>query len=228
MTRLSHALISRGHDGSDTRETLLFPLSSFWRAVWLCPIVFAIHALEDAPLLADWMNSVPVFEHVTQRQLLIALVFLVGLASLATSTAAATKKSRIGLYWFLWMQGFLFLHGIAHLLPSLWVLGYTPGFWTALLLNIPVAVYLLWRSRKEGLVSRRALVIVCVLAVLLYDPVLRMAFQIGAEKILQNNPPASPEWVPVRILNPLHPVSPGFGRQARTVNMAELMGEELQ
>jgi Protein of unknown function with HXXEE motif len=209
-------------------KTLRLPVPTFWKAVWISPLAFLIHALEDAPRLAGWMNSVPMFEHVTERQLLIALAFLVGSAILATCVAVAGAKWRICLYWFLWMQGFLFLHGIAHLLPSIWVLGYTPGFWTALLLDIPVATYLLRRAWKESIVSRKTFVIISISAVLLYDPFLRLAFQIGAEKIPKSDPSASPAYVAVRLSNPSYPAPVRSERQAQAPNIAHLTRKELR
>jgi hypothetical protein len=167
---------------------------SFWHAVWLSPVAFFIHALEDAPHLAGWMNAVPLFEHVTQAQLNTALVFFVSLATLTTYLAVAKREWCVALYSMLWMQGILFLHGIAHIIPSIWVLSYIPGLWTAIFLDVPVAVYLLCRARQERLLSRKALAIICFLAVLLYDPFLRLAFRIGEDR---DNPP---DPGPVRVV----------------------------
>lgn len=206
MVPSSHPRLMQWHNGLQGQLPL-----SFWHAVCLSPIAFFIHALEDAPRLAAWMNAVPLFEHVTQRQVDIALVFFVSSATLTTYLAVAKREWRFTLYGLVWMHGVLFLHGIAHVIPSIWVLAYTPGFWTAILLNIPVAVYLLCRARKERLLSRRALLIICLLSILLYDPFLRLAFRIGEGKIRQDNPPPDSGSVRVQLQVP-----PAHGPKRRT------------
>ncbi|HJT70777.1 MAG TPA: HXXEE domain-containing protein [Terriglobales bacterium] len=188
-----------------------------WQAMWLSPLAFAIHALEDAPHLAGWMNSVSVFDHVTQQQVMTAVIVFVILAVLATYLAVALRK-RFALYWFLWMQGFLFLHGVAHVLPSAWLLRYIPGLWTGLLVDIPVAGYLLHRARRERLVSRRAFATICLLAVLLYDPFLRFAFQIGAPRSHESSPP-QPESLRVYVSEP-H----SHSNQKPGINLGSLSG----
>ena len=61
---------------------------SFDRILWISPWVFTAHALEDAPRLAEWMSSVPIYDAVTRPQLIVALVFLGSLCWLSVMVAA--------------------------------------------------------------------------------------------------------------------------------------------
>jgi hypothetical protein len=132
--------------------------------------------MEDVPRLAEWMATIPWFEPINRAQLIIALILLIGLACLAAY--AAHQGSRFGIYFFIWVQSFIFMHGIAHLIPSLWLLAYTPGIVTGGIL-IPVSLYLIRRAREECGISWKMFAAIFVLAILLYDPVLRVAFEVG-------------------------------------------------
>lgn len=151
-------------------------LSEFQRCVWLSPALFAVHALEDAPGLAEWMRAIPMFEPVSREQLIVALSLLDALC--CVSAFMAHRGTKWGVFVFLWMQGFVFLHGVAHLIPSLSVAGYTPGLVTGVLL-LPVSYFLYRRARRYCPFGRWTAALLLALAVLLYDPVLRLAFKAG-------------------------------------------------
>lgn len=168
-------------------------LSSFRRWLWLSPAVFAIHGAEDAPRLADWMRSTRLFEPVTRGQLVVALCLLVAMSFLCAY--AGHKGTRWGVYAFVWMQIFIFLHGIAHLIPSAWLLTYTPGLVTGALL-LPVSFYGYRRARKYRHFGRKTATALFLLGLFLYDPLLRLAFKAGAAVIHQ---PARVEPSPDRV-----------------------------
>lgn len=149
---------------------------SFQRCLWISPIALTAHAVEDVPRLAQWMRETQLFEPVNRQQLAVALAFLIGLSCL--SSYAAGKRRRWGVYAFLWMQGFILLHGISHVVPSLWLLTYTLGTATGVLL-IPYSAYVIRDIRKERNISRKALTVIVILCIFLYDPVLRLSFTFG-------------------------------------------------
>ena len=152
-------------------------LSYFRRRVWLSPALFAIHAVEDAPRLAEWMRSVQLFEPVSREQLIVALSLLVGLSCLCAY--GAHTGARWGVYAFVWMQGFIFLHGVSHLIPSVWLLEYTPGLMACLLL-LAVSYYVYRHARNYCYFGRKMGAVLMVAVVLLYDPVLRLTFNVGS------------------------------------------------
>ena len=155
-------------------------LSYFRRCLWLSPALFAIHAAEDAPSLAERMRSVQLFEPVSREQLIVALSLLVGLSCLCAY--GAHTGARWGVYAFTWMQGFIFLHGISHLIVSIWFLAYTPGFVTGALL-LPLSYFEYRRARNFFCFGRKTATVLLIAAVLLYDPVLRLAFKAGGAVI---------------------------------------------
>ena len=103
-------------------------LSSFRHYLWLSPALFAIHAVEDAPHMAERMRSVQLFEPVSREQLIVALSLLLGLSCLCTYGAHA--GARWSVYAFVWMQGLYSSMAFRHLIPSVWLLDYTPGLVT--------------------------------------------------------------------------------------------------
>jgi hypothetical protein len=122
------------------------------------------------------MRAVPMFEPVTREQLIVALSLLDALC--CVSAFMAHRGTKWGVFVFLWMQGFVFLHGVAHLIPSLWVADYTPGLVTGVLL-LPVSYFLYRCARRYCPLRRWTAALLLALAVLLYDPVLRLAFKAG-------------------------------------------------
>lgn len=161
-------------------KTAACSLSSFRRCLWLSPALFAVHAAEDAPSLAEWMRRTRLFEPVSRAQLIVALVLLIGLCCLCAY--AGRRGDRSGVYAFVWMQIFIFLHGVAHLITSVWFVEYTPGLVTGLFL-LPVSYYEYRRARNYCWFGRKTAAALLISAVLLYDPVLRLVFKAGAAVI---------------------------------------------
>lgn len=185
-------------------------LSSFRRWWWLSPVLFAVHAVEDAPHLAEWMRRIRLFEPVSRGQLIVALLLLFALSSLCAY--AGRLGTRWGVYAFVWMQTLIFLHGVAHLITSVWFVEYTPGLATGLLL-LPVSYYGWRRARDYCHFGRKTAVVLVLSAVLLYDPLLRLAFKAGGAVIHeqeQQNP------------SPVHP--PGGGNIAGSGSSREMPG----
>ena len=75
-------------------------------------------------------------------RLIIALLIFVAICCLGAY--ARYTPTRGGVYVFVWTQHIIFLHGVAHLITSIWFLAYTPGLVTGVLLP---AVLVLWVSK---------------------------------------------------------------------------------
>ena len=171
-----------------------FSASSFRRSLWLSPALFAIHAVEDSPNLADWMRRTQLFEPVSRGQLIIALSFLLALSCLCAY--AGRTGTRCGVYALVWMQGFIFLHGASHLIASAWLLEYTPGLVTGSLL-LPLSYFVYRRARNYRHFGWKTAAMLLISAVLLYDPVLRLAFKAGSAVIHgPHQPDTSPDRLP--------------------------------
>ena len=169
--------------------------------IWFSPILFAIHVFEDAPQLAEWMRETQLFEPVSRGQLIVALLILVMLFFLCTGIV--NWNQRWGIYAFLWMQSFVLLHGVAHLIPSIWLLRYTPGSITGILL-ILFSILVYRRTRTNRQIRPRVLGLLFASAVLLYDPVVRLAFK-AAGAVTHQCPDDKPDSI-VRIRSRQGPI----------------------
>jgi Protein of unknown function with HXXEE motif len=112
------------------------------------------------------MRRTQLFEPTSRAQTIVALL-LAALSFLCTY--AAHKGTRWGIYILVWMQGFTFLHGLSHLIPSILLLSYTPGLVTGLLL-MPASYYVYRRARDYSYFGGKSAAALPMAAILLYDP----------------------------------------------------------
>lgn len=70
----------------------------FDRLLWLVPIFFTIHNLEEAPFMEGWSKRLPLKIHptVSTRQFTIAVTFLTGAGFLATYFGLEYLANRTG------------------------------------------------------------------------------------------------------------------------------------
>lgn len=132
----------------------------------LIPVVFLLHNAEEALLLRRFLlvdsARLPEVLHslvppVTYPQFLVALAVVTPLPFLFAALGNLERKGSLAVYALLVTAAVLFLNAFLHA-GSVAVLGkYVPGLATALLLNLPLTAYLLWRATREPWVSRRAL-----------------------------------------------------------------------
>ena len=117
------------------------------RWIWLLPLAYAIHMLEEAyggSGLVEWMTergairlSVAVF---------LGLSF-VGFAIIAVATGGA--RMRPSWRWALASAGtILLVNGVSHVATSVAVRYYVPGLWTGIAFYIPLGAVLLFRVRR--------------------------------------------------------------------------------
>jgi hypothetical protein len=59
-------------------------------------------------------------------------------------------KKSVGAYMMASFSAVMFLNGIWHVAATAYVQTYAPGVATAVLLILPVTIYLLWRAVREG------------------------------------------------------------------------------
>jgi hypothetical protein len=180
---MSHEAVFPSPFGPKSKD---LSVSSFRRSLWLSPALFAIHAVEDSPNLADWMRRTQLFEPVSRGQLIVALSLLLALSCLCAY--AGHTGTRWGVYALVWMQGFIFLHGVSHLISSVWLLEYTPGLVTGLLL-LPLSYFVYRHARNYCYFGWKTAAVLLIAAVLLYDPVLRLAFKAGSAVIHEQHRP---------------------------------------
>jgi uncharacterized protein with HXXEE motif len=135
-------------------------------AIWLLPLVLALHNLEEGVFfpryvprvlsrlpagVRDWIGPVSL------REMGVALALATVIPLGISLWAAARPASRTALWLVLAMWATLLLNVAWHVAAALVLFGgYAPGVATAVVLNLPLAVLALRRARAEEWVSRRA------------------------------------------------------------------------
>ncbi|MBN1531091.1 MAG: HXXEE domain-containing protein [Spirochaetes bacterium] len=128
------------------------------RLFYIVPVIFTAHNLEEALGMAEWSRrfpgpfNPPVTE--TQFHIAVSLVTLFGIAAVI-----ASRLFRGGRYFVFAMTALnsvLLINAFfPHILATVINGSPAPGVFTAVLLYLPVCTYLLMRTFRERLISRK-------------------------------------------------------------------------
>jgi len=124
-----------------------FPLLS-----WLFAIAITLHNLEEALWLPRWSQSAGRWHHpVGAREFRFAVGVLTALAYVTAGLSVVGGKETVGTYFIAGYALAMFMNVFfPHLLATLIMRRYAPGTATALLLNLPVTVLLLYLGFQQG------------------------------------------------------------------------------
>ena len=149
-------------------------------ALWAIPGAMALHNLEEAltfgrylPLVRERAPAVarPLVAGVTYRQLLVALAAATLLAVAVAGWAWLRPHSRAARWGALVLQAVMAINVVSHAAAALVVTrGYAPGLVTALLLELPLSVYVFRRASRERWLRRGALRLIAPAALLVHGP----------------------------------------------------------
>ena len=110
---------------------------------------------------------------VTAEQVWLALAIVALAPFLLGMWLLRTPQSAWATWSLLLVQATLLLNVLWHVVAAVWLFrGYAPGLVTAVVLNLPLSVYLIGRARREGWVSSRALLGLLPSALLLHGALL--------------------------------------------------------
>jgi hypothetical protein len=136
------------------------------RAIWLLPLVLALHNLEEGIFFPQYVPRVlgrlPAgvrnwIGPVSLREMGVALALATVIPLGFSLWAAARPDSRTALWLVLAMWATLLLNVAWHVAAALVLFGgYAPGVATAVGLNLPLSVLVLRRAATEQWLSRRA------------------------------------------------------------------------
>ncbi len=129
---------------------------SFARLLWLVPIFFTLHNMEEAPFMESWSKRLPLKIHptVSTRQFLIAVTFLTLAGFLATYFGVEYVGDRTGYWIVLAIQAILLFNAfIPHIASTIRFRMYSPGVITATLITLPFSFYLFHRALKEDILD---------------------------------------------------------------------------
>lgn len=128
----------------------------FNRLLWLVPIFFALHNLEEAPFIESWSKRLPLKIHptVTTRQFVIAVTILTAAGFLLTFISLGYLQPQIGYLLVLEVQAILLFNAfIPHIGSTIRFRMYSPGVVTAIVLTIPFSFYLFRRAFAENILT---------------------------------------------------------------------------
>lgn len=129
---------------------------SFDRLLWLVPMFFALHNLEEAPFMESWSKRLPLKIHpnVTTRQFSIAVTFLTITGFLITYLEINYWHPSTGYLLILGIQAILLFNAfLPHILATVAFRMYSPGVITAVLLTLPFSYYLFHRAINENVLT---------------------------------------------------------------------------
>lgn len=133
-----------------------FASFSFTQLLWLVPIFFALHNMEEAPFMANWSKKLPVKIHpaVSTRQFVAAVSVLTLIGFLLTYLGIAQIPQPTGYLIILEIQMALAFNAIIpHLFVTLRFRQYNPGLATALLVNVPFSFHLFQQALNSKIIE---------------------------------------------------------------------------
>jgi hypothetical protein len=150
--------------------------------LWLVPALTAVHNTEEAatfprylPLVLERLPEAwrSIAGPISLGQLWAALA-IVTLIPFALGAWAALRPADVAPVWLLLLiQATLLLNVVWHVGAALFLFqGYAPGLVTAVLLNLPLSIYLMHRAARENWVSPRARRALLPGALVVHGPVL--------------------------------------------------------
>lgn len=128
----------------------------FDRLLWLVPVFFALHNLEEAPFMERWSKRLPLKIHptVSTRQFSIAVMFLTLAGFLLTYFSLKYLANGAGYLIVLGIQAILLFNTfVPHIAATIRFRMYSPGVVTAVLLTLPFSFYLFRRALTENLLT---------------------------------------------------------------------------
>jgi hypothetical protein len=136
------------------------------RAIWLLPLLLALHNLEEGlffpryvPRVLGWLPAGvrDWIGPVSPREMGVALALATVIPLGFSLWAVARPASRSALWFVLAMWATLLLNVVWHVVVAIGLFrGYAPGLATAVCLNLPVSLLVLRRAAAEQWLDRRA------------------------------------------------------------------------
>jgi hypothetical protein len=131
-------------------------LIPFDHLLWLVPIFFALHNLEEAPFMERWSKRLPLKLPVnySTRQFVIAVIFLTLGGFLVTYWGVEYLHNTTGYLIVMGIQAVLFFNAfIPHIGSTIRFRMYSPGVITATFITLPFSIYLFNRALLENMIT---------------------------------------------------------------------------
>ena len=153
----------------------------FLLCCWIFAVAITLHNLEEAVWLPKWSQSAGRWHNpVGEREFRFAVSVLTLLAYVGAYLAATDSRESVGAYF---MAGYAFTMlmnvFIPHLLATLLMRRYAPGTVTAVLMNLPISMLLLWYGFQEDYIRVSTFLWAGPLVVVLIMAVIPLLFAVG-------------------------------------------------
>ncbi|MBK9924951.1 MAG: HXXEE domain-containing protein [Anaerolineales bacterium] len=149
----------------------------FDHLLWLVPIFFMLHNMEEAPFIERWSKRLPLKLPIsyTTRQFVVAVTLITLFGFLLTYYAVEYLHNATG-YWLMFaFQMVLFFNAfIPHIGATIRFRMYSPGVVTGTLITIPFSIYLFHRALTEHMLTWNQIWILLAIA-----PFVMVAFTLG-------------------------------------------------
>jgi hypothetical protein len=149
----------------------------FGRLLWLVPIFFTLHNMEEAPFMEKWSKRLPLKLPIsyTTRQFVVTVILLTLGGFLLTYYAVEYLHNSTG-YWLMFeFQMVLFFNAfLPHIGATIRFRMYSPGVVTATLITIPFSIYLFHRALTENMITWNQIWVLLIIA-----PFVMVAFTLG-------------------------------------------------
>ncbi|MGX1901464.1 HXXEE domain-containing protein [Thermolongibacillus altinsuensis] len=147
-----------------------------YQILWLLPIVFAIHNIEELPFLQGWANEIlDDYPFLARLYDFKNLAIAMGLLTLTVSIVVwmeYKKRNRITLHFTVFCICLLLVNGLIHVGQFFVYRHYVPGLISAVVLMIPYMAYILYLFVKNNRIQMREIFVYLVFSVIAMNPLI--------------------------------------------------------
>jgi len=137
----------------------------FWLALWLFPIAVALHEFEEWKIVRWYQRNFVDLPPLTDRGARAWIVFSGMLGFLWTSIAVLTAKPTVAAFVLLPAFALMLQNALQHIYYLFYFRQYAPGIITAVVLLIPIILYLTLRAVQQGDAPSWYLILLAILVI---------------------------------------------------------------
>lgn len=128
---------------------LEFENSFYKKLIWLFPVAFFFHVIEESNGFAYWVTNV------LQGQMEISLFYINNagfmVVLIGLTLFAAKKQNSLSVFLlFLWVSGQQFWNFVFHIYTQYKFNAYSPGYFTAIFLYFPLYLYMTYLALRDN------------------------------------------------------------------------------
>ncbi len=136
----------------------------FTRLIWLFPVVYVFHITEEANGFANWVTNILGGQMTMKPFIINNSIFMLVLLTLCFIAARQQKPWSTFLLFF-WVSAQEFWNFVFHIYAEFKFNAYSPGYFTAILLYLPVYFYLSYICLREKFLSWKVWLLAFVVSI---------------------------------------------------------------